>query len=230
MSELLDVARVLDMLRPHEFTPLQRILLVQNGPLQIPLSAVFGRVVRVRVVNQRETNGAIHRLAHLYAGAKMVCEATSLLNITLEDGRQNVLDGKMGIGQVLKDLNIYLSFTLLDVGQEETCFWRTYEMVAPGVHCRIREVFPRALYLLEETLGTTFHEVVNNAGWDNVWSWLLEEDGNMSELRNRRSPDSRPASAGEDCGTEGHISRDSDCASNILDERGGENLVQASRH
>ena len=93
-------------------------------------------------------------------------------------------------------------------GTKETCFWRTYEMVAPGVHCRIREVFPRALYLSEETLGTTVHEVINNAGWDQVWSWLLEEDGYGWELQDWRSPDSHLASVGQYDEPEGYMSRE----------------------
>jgi hypothetical protein len=131
--------------------------------------------VKVRLINQTETDGIIHRQAHLYAGAKLFCEADSLINITREDGRQKILKGKMGLGQVLTFMGVYTTFTLLDVGQDERSFWRSYHLDGPGIHFQIREVFPRALYLLEEPLGTTFHEV-NSRAWDQLWSWLLEAE------------------------------------------------------
>ena len=50
MTELLNMTQVLGMLRPHGFTPVQRILLCQAGTLQIALSAYFGRPIRLKEI------------------------------------------------------------------------------------------------------------------------------------------------------------------------------------
>lgn len=195
MAELLDITRILELLRPHGFTPIQRVLLTWTGTLQTPLSAYFGQYVRICALMHRDNNGVIHRLAQLRAGDKVVCEADSYLNITREDVRQKVLKGKIGLGHVLETLDIRPSFKLLEIGQDETSFWRTYHLEDPGVHCRVTEVFPRELYRAEETLQTTFHEV-NYTAWDGLWSWLLEAEY-VEELRDWEAPDSLLASLGE---------------------------------
>ena len=196
MAELLGITQALEMLRPHGFTPLQRLLLCQTGTLQSTLSAYFGRETRVRVVHQRDNYGVIHRLAQLRVGARVVCEANSCLDITREDVRQKVLEGRMGIGRVLEAMGVRTSFKLLEVGQDERSFWRTYNLEAPGVHYRITELFSRTLYLEEEAFQITYHVVNHNTAWDQLWSWLLEED-DVSELQDRRSAHSCSASSGE---------------------------------
>jgi hypothetical protein len=81
----------------------------------------------------------------------------------------------MGLTDILETLGIYPRFKLLDVGQDEARFWRTCRLEDPGVHCRVTEVFPRDIYVEKQALKVTFHEV-NNTAWDQLWSWLLEED------------------------------------------------------
>lgn len=175
MAELLGVMQVLDKLRPHRFTRLQRLLLTQTGTVEMALSACFLREVRVIVVGQQDNNGVIHRFAQLQAGDTVVCEFEGHINITCEDVRQEVLASEMGLTDILETLGIYPRFKLLDVGQDEARFWRTCRLEDPGVHCRVTEVFPRDIYVEEQALKVTFHEV-NNTAWDQLWSWLLEED------------------------------------------------------
>lgn len=231
MAELLGITQALEMLRPHGFTPLQRLLLGQPGTLQSTLAAFFNREVGVRVVRQWNNNEVIHRRVQLYYGDLVVCHADSILNIFREDVRLKVLEqvparGQvLGLGQILETLEVRPSFTLLEVNQDEKNFWRTYDLEASGFCFRITEVFRRALYLPEEAYQTTLHAVTNTTSWDQIWSWLLEED-HVPELQDRRAPHSSLAGAGEHPWPGGPISQESACGYSLA---GRSRLPGASR-
>ena len=152
MSELIEITRALEQVR--NFPPLHRILLTCSGTLQGTLSAYFGREIGVQVVEQtEEKDNIIRRTVHLHDDNLVVCEAASQLNIEREDVRDKVLEGSLGIGQVLETLGVRPSFELQEVGQDLSHFWRRYFLRGPGVVYAIKETFPRVLYYADERAG-----------------------------------------------------------------------------
>lgn len=145
MAELIEITRALELVK--DFEPLQRILLTCSGTLQGTLSAYFGREIVIKLVKQNcEEDGVIQREANLHEGAMVVCLATSQLTIERDDVREKVIEGEMGIGQVLETLEVRPSFELHEVGDNEHFFWRVYSLRGPGVVYKIRESFPKLLY------------------------------------------------------------------------------------
>ena len=149
------------------FTPLQRILLATAGTLQSTLSAYFGAPVGIKLLAQtspdpqeNSTNRFSRtvdlvlvgkdlrlRIGHdLATGGYVVCHAGSWVSIKASDIAQQVEAGEVGLGQILELRGIRPAFLLLDVGQDQLTFWRTYSLTAPGVDYYITETFAKRLY------------------------------------------------------------------------------------
>ena len=148
MAELIEICKALELVK--DFNPLQRILLTCSGTLQGTLSAFFNREVTVRLVEQsaqtEERWPLVRRVAKLEAGNVTVCAADSLIKVADDDIHHKLLQGRVGIGQILESAGIRPSFRLLEVGQTDENFWRLYTLEASHVSYRIREAFPRRLY------------------------------------------------------------------------------------
>lgn len=146
MAELSEITACLDQVK--NFSPLQRMLLTATGTLQGMLSAYFGEEVKVEVQEQRYDHDlkAFKRSVNLVTNSQMVCQADSALSVTRSDVRDAVEQQQVGIGQILEQLGIRPSFSLVEVGRVSTHFWRMYQLEAPGVIYRITESFPRELY------------------------------------------------------------------------------------
>lgn len=145
MAELIEITRALKVVK--DFNPIQRVLLTCAGTLQGTLSAYFGTEVTVEVVHQDEgESNSIRRSVVLKAGETVVCTAESALYLDRPDIRQEVLDQKVGIGQILEKLDVKARFRLLTVSEAEDTFQRHYELKGLGVTYWITEIFPKSLY------------------------------------------------------------------------------------
>ena len=150
MAELIEITRALELVK--DFPPLQRIFLLCAGTLQGTLSAYFGVEVTVSVqgqwarTNEELGKEEIVRQVVLEAGGKNVCHAKSSLFIDRDDVREKVMRQQIGIGQILEVLDVRARFTLDEVGQNKSCFSRTYKLEGEGVTYVIAENFPKYWY------------------------------------------------------------------------------------
>jgi len=118
------------------------------GTLQGALSLLFGEEVWVRVVKQEATDRTVEREVELVAGDRVVATASSRIRCTIAQhaSLSDILEGKMGIGQLLAKHGINYQTRLLGCSQGEDVCWRTYKVEGPGVAITIAETFPKALY------------------------------------------------------------------------------------
>lgn len=150
MAELIEITRGLEMVK--NFSPVKRIFLLAAGTLQGTLSAYFGEEVKVEVESQSERideesgKEEIVRKVVLKTGGMNVCHAESSLFIDRYDVREQVMRQSIGIGQILEILDVRARFTLEDVGQDSSFFWRKYRLEGEGVTYAIRESFPQYWY------------------------------------------------------------------------------------
>jgi len=146
MAEILLSDVVLSKIK--DFTPLQRILLTTGGTLQGTLSAYFCKPVSVALVEQHKEDEMVWiRDINLRTPTQTVCHAKSRITTTRDDVRERLEKGALGIGQIMETLGIRPNFELKEVGQDADYFWRIYKLDGLGVAYRIREDFPKKLYL-----------------------------------------------------------------------------------
>ncbi|HSE83714.1 MAG TPA: hypothetical protein VLB01_04115 [Thermodesulfobacteriota bacterium] len=145
MSEIVLTEKELKDL--EEFNRLQRILLVTTGTLQGTLCAYFGVPISVQVVSQEECN-SVHffRKTNLICKETVVCRATSDIVVFDPNIRDLIREQKYGLGQILRMAGVRPSFRFKETGQDDSTFWRSYELQAPGVLYQIKEEFPKELY------------------------------------------------------------------------------------
>lgn len=145
MAELIEITEALE--KVQDFTPVQRVFLTCTGTLQGTLSAYFGAEVKVHVVNQaKQSKDLVERTVEMKVGNRVVCTAASSLTIKRADILESVMTKRIGIGQILEQLEVRTKFQLLSVGKDPHSFWREYELKAKGVTYNITEEFPLALY------------------------------------------------------------------------------------
>ena len=71
------------------------------------------------------------------------------MKITREEILAEVIDNKVGIGQLFRYLHILPEFELLEADKtSDNTLWRLYRLTADGVTCTIKEVFPGNLFAL----------------------------------------------------------------------------------
>ncbi len=155
--EPLDIPQLLEKTR--DFPPKLRPLMAVFGTLQGALSLLFGEEVTVRLVSQEASKdvgvtpspyGEVTREVELVAGDRVVATATSHIRCTamVQAFLQDILEGKMGIGQLLTKHGLNCQAALLDCGQgDKGIFWRIYQLQGPGVSISIREYFAREMYV-----------------------------------------------------------------------------------
>ena len=151
MAELIEITRAMELV--YDFNPIQRIMLLCAGTLQSTLTSYFRTEVTVQVVHQSEgenESSSIKRGVVLKAGDAVLCTAESTIYLDRQDIRQEVLEQKVGIGQILQKLDVPARFRLLTVKQEEDTFRREYELKGLGITYWISEVFPNNLYQYQQ--------------------------------------------------------------------------------
>jgi hypothetical protein len=64
-----------------------------------------------------------------------------------------MLEGTVGLGQIVATLGVPTRFALEEAGQNAEQFWRSYRLWGDGFSFRIRETFPAPLYSADATEG-----------------------------------------------------------------------------
>jgi len=164
--EDLYVKEIIDKLEKYELTPLERVILANEGTVQSLLSVIFRVPVEVEVISQVEINQNIVRWARLAAdygeaGKVTVCLAESVIPpVNNIDFLEGIKDRENGIGRLLTRLNFVTEREILGFYADDTIFSRTYRITGQrvdqdqniramqGSKCDIliTEVFPRSVY------------------------------------------------------------------------------------
>lgn len=142
----------------------EQVILGHFGTVQTLLSLIFGEAVNVRLKTQGEEDGQIHRVVELVCGednggrmAPIVCFASTLIPLVRNTPEvlQDISDGSLGLGQIVRKHDIPNRRYLMTVGRDRSCFWRTYSIEGPNLLLKITEVFPRERF---EKIGWTQKE------------------------------------------------------------------------
>ena len=130
-----------------QFTPIQRVLLCQQGTLQATLSAYLGRPVGVELKKQEKSaDGRWKRTVNLVADGKVVCWAYSTLVVDIAALWPDIERGELGIGRILEKWRIKAEWELRDVEQDDRTFSRRYTLKAPKLRYDIQETFEKAMF------------------------------------------------------------------------------------
>ncbi|KAJ9057649.1 hypothetical protein DSO57_1020521 [Entomophthora muscae] len=134
---------------PGNFSPLERILLSANGSLQRVLSAYFNKPIKIVIVKNvlRGVSGHVpatyDREVHIFCEAKMVCKATSVIEVSEPRFIKMLEDDSVGVGQLFRYISVLPEFKLLEFGRTKGCtaIYRIYTLATPGITCTIQEDF-----------------------------------------------------------------------------------------
>lgn len=126
------------------FLPVERRVLSTAGTLQSLLCELFDEPIDVKVRGQEQGEGRIHREVDLRGrvSGRVACYAVSDLTVDDAEIRAHILDGRLGLGQILAVLGRHSTFQFEDVGRENGRFWRRYSLSGEGFSFSIREAFP----------------------------------------------------------------------------------------
>ncbi|KAG0334020.1 hypothetical protein BG004_000595 [Podila humilis] len=141
---------------PNGFTGFERMLLTANGNLQRLISALFNMTVSVEILENTQVPltpdedpavfARFQREVNLICKNKIVCNAKSQVFVKDQQVYDLVVNKGVGIGQIFRYLDRLPSFELHTLGRSDKTFWREYSLHIPGVHCRLLEVMPSALF------------------------------------------------------------------------------------
>ena len=135
----------------------EQVILGHFGTVQTLLSLIFGKPVHVRLKTQGEENGEINRVVELVCGETIVCFASTRIPVLKNSPEvlQEISDGALGLGQIVRKLEIPNRRNLMTVGRDHRSFWRTYSIEGPNLFLKISEGFPRPPF---EEIGWTKKE------------------------------------------------------------------------
>lgn len=125
---------------PKDSTPLEKVVLANEGTVQTLMSIVFGVPIKVEVLSQIEDESFIVRWVRLIADYGndeiiTVCLAESVINKNTEfNGFLNgIREKNMGIGQLLSSCGIKTERELLGFYSDRNSFSRTYRIKTYGI-------------------------------------------------------------------------------------------------
>ena len=128
---------------PQDSTPLEKVILANEGTVQTLMSVVFGVPIKIEVLSQTEAETYIVRWVRLvadYGGGEAitVCLAESIIDKKTEF--QGFLTGirekNMGIGQLLSACGIRTQRELLGFYSDKNTFSRNYSISTHGYDIR----------------------------------------------------------------------------------------------
>ena len=124
---------------PQDSTPLEKIILANEGTVQTLMSVVFGVPIKIEVLSQIETETYIVRWVRLLAdyGDNLiitVCLAESIIdkNNIFEGFLTGIRERNMGIGQLLSACGIRTQRELLGFYSDKNTFSRNYSINTYG--------------------------------------------------------------------------------------------------
>lgn len=124
---------------PQDTTPLEKVILANEGTVQTLLSVVFGVPIKVEVLSQTESEHYIVRWARLVADygndlAITVCLAESIIDKKTEFNGflTGIREKNMGIGQLLSACGLRTQRELLGFYSDKNTFSRNYSISTYG--------------------------------------------------------------------------------------------------
>ena len=128
---------------PQDSTPLEKVILANEGTVQTLLSVVFGVPIKIEVLSQIEAETYIVRWVRLVANygndlAITVCLAESIIdkNNIFEGFLTGIREKNMGIGQLLSACGIRTERELLGFYSDKNTFSRNYSISTHGYDIR----------------------------------------------------------------------------------------------
>ncbi len=143
---------------PESLSPVERLILANEGTVQTLLSVLFKIPIEVVVLNQIE-KGVIIRWSKLVADYSPDCKMTvCLAQSAISSDNPGFLTGiremKMGIGQLISAKSLITRRTIKGFYSDENVFSRIYQIEDVGmtpleshINCLITEVFPKEPFL-----------------------------------------------------------------------------------
>lgn len=150
MVDVLNIQALLDTMKGHDLSVLERIILAHDGTVQTLLSVILGAPVMVRPIEQTDSHdgASIIRLVDLEAGNLVAARARSVIPKASNSGPilEAVQDMQLGLGQIAFTLQIKTQRDILRIMADQNTCSRQYRMYGNGLDFTIWEHFPRALY------------------------------------------------------------------------------------
>lgn len=143
---------------PENLSPLERLILSNEGTVQTFLSVLFKVPIKVVVLSQNDFDGVIIRWSKLVAcyapdNEVTVCLAESVISTDINGFKNGIREKHFGIGQLISALGIITRRRLAGFYSDDTVFSRNYliediGMTPPGNNIRIMitEVFPKEVF------------------------------------------------------------------------------------
>ena len=146
----MDIPSALKLLEPYDLCPIERVLAVHTGTVQLLLSAWFNDAVVVQVQEQIDTPGGIERKVHLALSRSelVVATATSVIprSVNIPKVMGDVEEQILGLGQIAVKHQIPTSRQIIELKATDALLMRKYIMEGQGLRYVITEHFFRALY------------------------------------------------------------------------------------
>ncbi len=124
---------------PQDSTPLEKVILANEGTVQTLMSVVFGVPIKVEVLSQTEAENYIVRWVRLVADygndlTVTVCLAESIIdkNGVFNGFLTGIREKSMGIGQLLSACGIRTQRELLGFYSDKNTFSRNYSISTFG--------------------------------------------------------------------------------------------------
>ena len=143
--EELDFQGLLDKFGKDGFQKGEQVVLANFGTNQTLLTLIFQSPANVKNITIEEVDGVITRNVDLITGEQVVGHATTHIprNRNSQDVWDAVKAGQLGLGQIIVTYNLPTKRDLVDVGHDDTAFWRTYHIEGTDVFFEIYEYYPR---------------------------------------------------------------------------------------
>lgn len=142
---------------PKDLTPLERVILCNEGTVQTILSVLLNVPVKVDILSQQIVEGdTVIRWSRLVADGVLgmsgsaVCLAESIIpkRMNTEGFMTAVKEQKMGIGQILKAQGVIQKRQVIGIYADKNVISRNYILTGDNLYVMITEVFPRNALLL----------------------------------------------------------------------------------
>ncbi len=148
--EELDIPAALRRLEPYRLSRIERVIVAHGGTVQLLLSLYFGAPVGVKLLQQSEMRGEIHRDVSLVltSSGEEVCFARSIIPLASNDPAilDDVRQGKLGLGQIAVKHRILSERWVTRITATSLHLSRKYVITGSGLRFVVTEDFPRRLY------------------------------------------------------------------------------------
>lgn len=148
--EEMDFKSMLDKFAAGGFQKGEQVILSNFGTNQTLLSIIFQAPNEIKILSMQDNESFIYRAVELYCAGEQVCFAQTTIpkNKNKAEVMADVLEGKLGLGQIVVKHNLPNKRVLKRIGRDATHFWRTYVIEGPDVFLEITEDFPREPFIL----------------------------------------------------------------------------------